>query len=99
MRPRNAILEELANEQAKLAELERTQEEARAKIESLRSELAATSATTSVSLPPSSATKGNAPATPADKVKLFRSLFRGRADVFPTRFVSRVRNWPREIRS
>jgi hypothetical protein len=30
-----------------------------------------------------------APHTPADKVKLFRSLFRGRTDVFPVRFVSR----------
>ncbi|MGC2028917.1 MAG: DEAD/DEAH box helicase family protein [Steroidobacteraceae bacterium] len=89
MRSRNAILGELANEQARLAELERTQEEARAKIELLRSELAATSARTSVSPPLSCAMKGKAPATPTDKVKLFRSLFRGRTDVFPTRFVSR----------
>jgi superfamily II DNA or RNA helicase len=29
------------------------------------------------------------PQTPSEKVRLFRSLFRGRADVFPTRFVSR----------
>ncbi len=29
------------------------------------------------------------PRTAAEKVKLFRSLFRGRADVFPTRFVSK----------
>jgi hypothetical protein len=28
------------------------------------------------------------PQTPADKVRLFRSLFRGREDIFPTRFVS-----------
>jgi len=27
--------------------------------------------------------------TPADKVRLFRSLFRGRPDVYPTRFVSK----------
>lgn len=29
------------------------------------------------------------PLTPAEKVTLFRSLFRGRVDVFPTRFVSK----------
>ena len=29
------------------------------------------------------------PATPAEKVNLFRSLFRGREDVFPIRFVSK----------
>ena len=28
------------------------------------------------------------PRTPADKVKLFRQLFRGRPDIYPTRFVS-----------
>ncbi len=31
----------------------------------------------------------HAPQTPAEKVSLFRSLFRGRTDVFPVRFVSR----------
>ncbi|MCG8324554.1 MAG: hypothetical protein MI673_03485, partial [Thiotrichales bacterium] len=30
-----------------------------------------------------------APVTPAGKIELFRSLFRGRRDVFPTRFVSK----------
>jgi len=29
------------------------------------------------------------PSTSADKLSLFRSLFRGRDDVFPTRFVSK----------
>jgi hypothetical protein len=50
-------------------------------------ELAALSPTTDPgpALPPDTW----APHTPADKVKLFRSLFRGRADVFPVRFVSK----------
>ena len=34
------------------------------------------------------------PRTPAEKVKLFRSLFRGREDVFPTRFVSKKTGKP-----
>ncbi len=89
MRTRDAILRELAIEQARLSELERTREEARAKVESLRAQLAVPAATIPLSLPPSSRVKGEAPATPADKVKLFRSLFRGRADIFPTRFVSK----------
>ena len=82
-RSTNAILGELAIEQATLAELERTRDEARAKIESLRSELAVASATTPLPLPLSPAVKGKSPDTPADKVKLFRSLFRGRSDIFP----------------
>jgi superfamily II DNA or RNA helicase len=93
-RSTNAILQELAIEQATLTELERTRDEARAKIESLRSELAAASATIPLPLPLSSAVKGKSPDTPADKVKLFRSLFRGRSDIFPTRFVSRKTGKP-----
>lgn len=89
MRTRDAILRELAIEQARLSELERTREEARAKVESLRAQLATPAATIPLSLPPSSRVKSEVPDTPADKVKLFRSLFRGRADIFPTRFVSK----------
>jgi hypothetical protein len=29
------------------------------------------------------------PGTPAEKIRLFRSLFRGREDIFPTRFWAR----------
>jgi len=35
-----------------------------------------------------------APTSPAEKVALFRSLFRGREDVFPTRFVSKKTGKP-----
>src|SRR5579862_53509 len=88
-RSAEAILQEFAREEARLAELERTRDEARAKIESLRSELAAASATTPRSLPLPPAPADKTPHAPADKVKLFRSLFRGRTDIFPTRFVSK----------
>jgi hypothetical protein len=89
MRTKDAILSELAAEQAKLASLDRTREQARAKIEALRSELAVATATPAFHLRFSSAASSHAPDTPSDKVKLFRSLFRGRSDVFPVRFVSK----------
>jgi len=37
---------------------------------------------------------GLGPRTPADKVTLFRQLFRGRPDVYPTRFVSKKTGKP-----
>ncbi len=64
-------------------ELERT----RARIESLHTELAAAST-------PPPALDRKTPHTPAEKVGLFRSLFRGRTDVFPVRFVSRKTGKP-----
>ena len=88
MRTREPILQELATEQAKLAELERELSTARGRIEALRAELQTASAATPTVLPLATAVVRKGPGTPADKVKLFRSLFRGRADVFPVRFVS-----------
>lgn len=89
MRTKDAILQELAIEQVKLTALERTREEARAKIESLRSELVGAGTPTSLPLCLSNPVGGRVPETPTEKVKLFRSLFRGRTDVFPVRFVSK----------
>jgi superfamily II DNA or RNA helicase len=83
------LRQELAREQARLAELERARDEIRAKIDSLRSELAANPDTTPLRCPAPAPAKCNAPNTPSGKVQLFRSLFRGRTDVFPTRFVSK----------
>ncbi len=94
MRSRDAILHELAREEAKFAELERAREGARGRVESLRSELAAAAATPAPSLPPHPPLEREAPRTPTEKVSLFRSLFRGRADVFPVRFVSKKTGKP-----
>jgi hypothetical protein len=88
-RTKDAIHQELVLEQARFAELERTREEARTKIELLCSELIAAQKTTSRSLSFSIGVQCKAPETPTDKVSLFRSLFRGRLDVFPARFVSK----------
>ena len=89
MRTREAILHELATEQMKLAELERELSTARGRVDTLNAELQATPVAKTTALPLSTAVAQRAPATPADKVKLFRSLFRGRTDVFPVRFVSK----------
>lgn len=93
-RERKDILEAIAREQAGLAEIERTREEAHARIASLRAELDAAPIRTPelISLPLT--TSGKIPQTPDEKVKLFRSLFRGRADVFPTRFESKKTGKP-----
>jgi len=93
-RSKDLVLQELARENTRLTELERTRDEARTKIESLRSELAATCIATPISLPPPFASEGKAPSTPTDKVKLFRSLFRGREDILPIRFVSKKTGKP-----
>jgi hypothetical protein len=85
-RPKDAILQDLAREQDHLTQLARAHADVIARIKSLRVELAATSTATGTVQPRSSA---EIPRTPAEKVSLFRSLFRGRPDVFPTRFVSR----------
>jgi hypothetical protein len=78
------LLEELAREQAILADLDRQRERAAAHILALRDQIAATAADPLVSQPPVPAAGSTSPSmTSGDKLKLFRSLFRGRMDVFP----------------
>ncbi len=93
-RAREEILEELGREEARFAELEHTREAARARIASLRAELDTAPSVAVVPMRLPLATNGKVPQTPADKGKLFRSLFSGRADVFPTRFVSKKTGKP-----
>jgi superfamily II DNA or RNA helicase len=81
------LLTRIAAEEAALAELDSRRAAARARLEALRHELASSSSPLSdPSIPP--VVSIAVPATPLEKVRLFRSLFRGREDVFPTRFVS-----------
>lgn len=87
-RSKDDIREDLAREETRLAELDRARDAARARIASLRSEFDAASASAMSSVP-SALTTGKTPQTVAEKVMLFRSLFRGRPDIFPTRFVSK----------
>jgi superfamily II DNA or RNA helicase len=80
-------LRELDAAGSSLADVERTSGELRATIAALKAELAALSPM--LNSGPASQPGTSTPQTPADKVKLFQSLFRGRADVFPLRFVSK----------
>lgn len=77
-----------------MGELGCAREDANRKIELLRSELAAAGAPPAPSCPPYVPLDREVPRTPAEKVSLFRSLFRGRADVFPVRFVSKKTGKP-----
>ncbi len=76
----------LAEKERELALLEGQLAAARAQVETLRAELAATPASANPAV--LSAPPPIAPATPEEKVALFRSLFRGREDVYPTRWTS-----------
>jgi hypothetical protein len=80
---RETIQNAIAQEEARLGRLEAERTHARSQLAALRAELAELGA---AALPPAIP---DVPKTPEEKVQLFRSLFRGRADVFPTRFVSR----------
>jgi len=86
---KNALLEELAREEARLADFDRQREAARTRVETLRAELTALSTNEPANLTLPLATSARVLTTPAEKVKLFRTLFKGREDVFPTRFVSK----------
>jgi hypothetical protein len=85
---RDALRDAIAQEECLLAKLEANQTESRHRLTVLRTELAAldTEPEIRVRLPVSP--RAPTPRTSADKVRLFRSLFRGRQDIFPTRFVS-----------
>ncbi len=84
---REDLIRRIAEKEVRLTSLERQRQEAREEIQALRDQLK--------ELAPSIAADAahdigtGTPPTSAEKVRLFRSLFRGRADVFPTRFVSK----------
>jgi superfamily II DNA or RNA helicase len=82
------ILQTIAREEERLRELDRTRKNLRARIASLKAEFDAASGV-APSPPCAPSTNAKAPQTPTEKVRLFQSLFRGRPDVFPTRFVSK----------
>jgi hypothetical protein len=85
---REALHEAIAQEELTLANLEAQQAESRHRLLALRADLASLDTDPEIHVRPRLAFERTIPQTPADKVKLFRSLFRGREDIFPTRFVS-----------
>jgi superfamily II DNA or RNA helicase len=86
-RSRDDIMRELESVGESLANVERAHDELEARITALRTELEAHSPTARP--PPAPPSDISTLQTPAEKVRLFRSLFRGRPDVFPVRFVSK----------
>jgi superfamily II DNA or RNA helicase len=91
---REDLLEAIAREEALLARLEVEQANSRSRIDALRAELASIGSEAEIRVRPSVAVEVTVPTTSAEKVKLFRSLFRGREDVFATRFVSKKTGKP-----
>jgi superfamily II DNA or RNA helicase len=86
---RDALRDAIAHEDARLFTLEAQQAESKHRLAALRAELAALAAQPEIRVRLPLALEAPIPRTSADKVRLFRSLFRGREDVFPTRFESR----------
>ncbi len=85
---RGAIRNAIAQEVALLATLDAQRDESKHRLTALRAELAAFNAEPEIQVRPPRAIEARIPRTPAEKIRLFRSLFRGREDIFPTRFVS-----------
>ncbi|MGC2461643.1 MAG: DEAD/DEAH box helicase family protein [Steroidobacteraceae bacterium] len=85
---RDALRDAIAQEEALLATLADQQTRSTHRLAALRTELAALDTEPEILVRPPMPFEAPIPQTPADKVRLFRSLFRGREDVFPTRFVS-----------
>jgi len=86
MTKREELMAEISREEARLAELQAAVEDSIAKLANLRSELAASPQKQIEVSTPTINAMGKVPITNAEKVTLFRSLFRGREDVFPRRW-------------
>jgi hypothetical protein len=85
VRARDKVLEAIAREQALIARLERDRDDAQARVRSLQEELnPPAGGAEHAAAPPRSLLPG----TVAEKVSLFRNLFRGRQDVFPKLWVN-----------
>jgi hypothetical protein len=86
-----AVLEE---EEARLRRLEAECAEAKVRITALRAQSTAADAAPVGRALPIVAPTTTAPQSPIEKVKLFRQIFRGREDLYPTRFVSKKTGKP-----
>src|SRR5438094_562563 len=88
------IVDAIAKEEECLSRLQREENDARGRRAALRADLATAAAELEIRIHLPVVTDARAPRTGAEKLELFRSLFRGRADVFPTRFVSKKTGKP-----
>jgi hypothetical protein len=85
---REALQKAIAQEKVALANLETEQADSQRRLAALQAELASLPTDPDSYVTTTLPTGVPIPRTPADKVRLFRSLFRRREDVFPTRFES-----------
>ena len=85
---RDVLSGEIARQEARLAELGRERESIQARLEALKVEQASFGVEPAVRVHLPSAAPGLIPVTHAEKVSLFRSLFRGRDDVYPRLWIS-----------
>ena len=90
---RASLAAALEEEEARLRRLDAERVNAKARADALRAQIAAMAAAPVARSHPRS---GSAlvPQSPNEKVELFRQLFRGRDDVYPTRFVSKKTGKP-----
>lgn len=91
---REVLIEAISNEQALLARLDREQADASARLAALQAELASLGTEPEIRVRLRLPIEAPTPRTSAEKVTLFRSRFRGREDVFPTRFVAKKTGKP-----
>jgi len=83
---RTSLTRQIAREETRLARVERIRDEAEIRLAALRKALQALDFGDSPEAEPQ---LPRVPMAPTDKVRLFRRLFRGRADVFPTYWQNR----------
>ncbi len=84
---RDHLLREIAREHGRLTDLEREAKLVRARLQ--RMEAGLNEPPRPISAPPAVQLVAPTKPTSMEKVRLFRTLFRGREDVFATRFISR----------
>jgi len=85
----DALRDAILHEEALLASLEGQKTESKHRLAALQAKLAALEAQPEIRVRLPLALGTLTPQTPVEKVRLFRSLFRGREDIFPTRFESK----------
>ncbi len=91
---RENLLQTIAQEQSRLARLKAEQASVRDRLTALQAELDSLGTEPEVRVHSPLAVEALIPRTSVEKIKLFRSLFRGREEVFPIRFMSKKAGKP-----
>ena len=87
-RPGESLRSAIARQESKLHALRREQDAAQAELRRLKGEFASLTVEQAGARLGAQSTDAAVPATPVEKVALFRSLFRGRDDVYPKLWVN-----------